>query len=85
MYRKATYMVSSSPFSVPRQRDSNVPWNAKFYEILGRAVHQLDEVHLRTVLHEDQHLLPVDLHPEVVDEVVVVDRLKDTQLISNIP
>ena len=78
-------MVSSSPFSVPRQRDSKVPWNAKFYEILGRAVHQLNEVHLGTVLHEDQHLLPVDLHPEVVDEVGVVDRLKDTQLISNIP
>ena len=78
-------MVSSSPFSVPRQRDSKVPWNAKFYEILGRAVHQLNEVHLGTVLHEDQHLLPVDFHPKVVDEVGVVDRLKDTQLISNIP
>ena len=52
---------------------------------MKRAVHQLDEDHLGTVLHEDQHLLPVDLHPEVVDEVGVVDRLKDTQLISNIP
>ena len=34
-------------------------------------------VHLRAVLHEDEHLLPVDLHPEVVDQVGVVDRLKD--------
>ena len=37
----------------------------------------LINVHLRAVLHEDEHLLSVDLHPEVVDQVGMVDRLED--------
>ena len=41
--------------------------------------------HLRAVLHEDEHLLPVDLHPEVVDQVWVVDRLENPQFIRDIP
>ena len=40
---------------------------------------------LGAVLHEDQHLLPVDLHTEVVDQVGMVDGLKDSQLICDIP
>ena len=42
-------------------------------------------VHLRTILHEDEHLLPMDLDSKVVDQVRVVDRLEDTQLVSNVP
>ena len=42
-------------------------------------------VHLRTILHKDEHLLPVDLDAKVVDQVRVVDRFEDTQLVSNVP
>ena len=42
-------------------------------------------VHLRTILHEDEHLLPMDLDAKVVDQVRMVDRLEDTQLVGNVP
>ena len=42
-------------------------------------------VNLRTILHEDEHLLPVDLHSKVVDQVRVVDRLEDTEFVGDIP
>ena len=42
-------------------------------------------VNLRTILHEDEHLLPVDLDSKVVDQVRMVDRLEDTEFVSNIP
>ena len=46
--------------------------------------HQLF-VHLWTILHEDEHLLSVDLDSKVVDQVGMVDRLEDTQLIGDVP
>ena len=42
-------------------------------------------VHLGTILHEDKHLLPVDLDAKVVDQVGVVDRFEDPEFVSNIP
>ena len=42
-------------------------------------------VYLRAILHEDEHLLPMDLHPKVVDQMGVVDRFKDSQLVCHIP
>ena len=42
-------------------------------------------VHLRTILHEDEHLLPVDLDSKVVDQVGVVDRLEDPEFVGDIP
>jgi len=42
-------------------------------------------VHLRTILHEDEHLLTMDLDAKVVDQVGMVDWLEDTQLIGDVP
>jgi len=39
---------------------------------------------LRAVLHEDEHLLAVDFHAVVVDQVLVVDALEDAQLVGHV-
>ena len=64
---------------------SNVYLRAIMFTLEGKCLPQGNKVYLRAILHEDEHLLPMDLHSKVVDQVGVVDRFKDSQLVCHVP